>query len=228
VTSDVRFGGREVGGVFRFELTGGALALDFVNTLDERETEPKELLADYGRLLEWSEQAGALSGRDCRRLKKVAELDPRKANTVLLQAREIRETLFAVVANLVRGDLKTHDLDALNRWIRKAGARRRLSYSDGHIFLSHGDSGAELSAMLWPIIDSAGDLFTNSHLRSRIKICEGEGCGWAFLDNSRQGNKRWCDMTVCGNRAKAKRHRLRQANRQCSGKDASSSREAAD
>ncbi|MHC1548092.1 CGNR zinc finger domain-containing protein [Phyllobacterium sp. K27] len=39
---------------------------------------------------------------------------------------------------------------------------------------------------------------------SRIKICP--NCHWLYLDESRNRSRRWCDMTVCGNRAKAKRH----------------------
>lgn len=40
--------------------------------------------------------------------------------------------------------------------------------------------------------------------RRRIRICD--NCGWLFLDRSRNGSRRWCDMTVCGNRIKAQRH----------------------
>jgi len=38
----------------------------------------------------------------------------------------------------------------------------------------------------------------------RIRICQ--NCCWLFLDRSRNGSRRWCDMAVCGNRQKAKRH----------------------
>ena len=38
----------------------------------------------------------------------------------------------------------------------------------------------------------------------RIRICQ--NCRWLFLDRSKNGSRRWCDMAVCGNRQKAKRH----------------------
>lgn len=38
----------------------------------------------------------------------------------------------------------------------------------------------------------------------RLKICS--NCGWLFLDRSRNKSRAWCDMAVCGNRAKASRH----------------------
>jgi len=40
--------------------------------------------------------------------------------------------------------------------------------------------------------------------RRRIRICA--NCAWLFLDRSKNGSRLWCDMTVCGNRRKAKRH----------------------
>jgi len=41
---------------------------------------------------------------------------------------------------------------------------------------------------------------------SRLKICPGDHCGWAFYDGSRNRSGRWCSMRVCGGRAKARSH----------------------
>lgn len=43
----------------------------------------------------------------------------------------------------------------------------------------------------------------------RLKICPGRDCDWAFYDHSRNGNGRWCSMSVCGGRAKARAHYTR-------------------
>ncbi|MBN8735546.1 MAG: CGNR zinc finger domain-containing protein [Xanthomonadales bacterium] len=40
----------------------------------------------------------------------------------------------------------------------------------------------------------------------RLRVCAGDNCGWVFLDTSRGGRRRWCDMATCGNVAKARRH----------------------
>jgi predicted RNA-binding Zn ribbon-like protein len=40
----------------------------------------------------------------------------------------------------------------------------------------------------------------------RVRQCESETCAWLFLDQSRSRSRRWCDMKVCGDRAKARRH----------------------
>ena len=43
----------------------------------------------------------------------------------------------------------------------------------------------------------------------RLKICPADDCLWAFYDFSRNHSRTWCDMSVCGNRAKARTFRAR-------------------
>jgi predicted RNA-binding Zn ribbon-like protein len=43
----------------------------------------------------------------------------------------------------------------------------------------------------------------------RVRRCANEKCLWLFVDESKNGTRRWCDMTACGNRAKARRHYLK-------------------
>jgi predicted RNA-binding Zn ribbon-like protein len=43
----------------------------------------------------------------------------------------------------------------------------------------------------------------------RLKVCPGPGCGWAFVDRSRNGSRRWCEMTSCGNQHKVRSYRAR-------------------
>jgi predicted RNA-binding Zn ribbon-like protein len=38
----------------------------------------------------------------------------------------------------------------------------------------------------------------------RLKICP--NCEWLFIDRSKNRSRTWCDMAVCGNRAKARLH----------------------
>jgi predicted RNA-binding Zn ribbon-like protein len=45
---------------------------------------------------------------------------------------------------------------------------------------------------------------------SRLKVCPGHDCGWAFYDESRNRTGRWCSMSICGSRAKARAHYRRQ------------------
>jgi predicted RNA-binding Zn ribbon-like protein len=66
--------------------------------------------------------------------------------------------------------------------------------------------------VLAPVVWSAAELLTSGPLE-RVRECPGDDtCGWLFLDTSRNGSRRWCDMRTCGNRAKARRHYCRVAN----------------
>ena len=62
-----------------------------------------------------------------------------------------------------------------------------------------------LDRMLWFIARSAADLLTSGNL-DRVRQCGDEECGWLFIDTTKNRSRRWCDMTDCGNRAKARRH----------------------
>ena len=206
--TSIRFGGCEVGDVFLFELTGGLLALDFVNTLDERRAVPKELLTSYSRLIQWSAQSGALSVETCSRLLRLAAHEPSKAKQALETARTLRELVFSILAALGKDDApETEWLEHLNRWIITAGNHKSVTFKDGAFQWTYGEDTEDFEAMLWPVIDSIASTLCDRDIVDRIKLCEGSTCAWAFLDNSRQRNRRWCDMSVCGNRAKASRHR---------------------
>ncbi len=56
---------------------------------------------------------------------------------------------------------------------------------------------------------SAVALLTTPRDLGRLKLCPGDRCAWLFLDESRNGRRRWCAMETCGNRAKARRHYAR-------------------
>ena len=75
-----------------------------------------------------------------------------------------------------------------------------------------GRDGPPAESLLAPVLWSAGDLLTGAR-RARVRQCANPRCLWLFLDDSKSGNRRWCSMASCGNRAKAHRHyaRLRQA-----------------
>jgi predicted RNA-binding Zn ribbon-like protein len=65
--------------------------------------------------------------------------------------------------------------------------------------------GDDPAAMLWPVLRAAAELLTSPE-SMRLHVCAGEDCGWMYVDRSRNGLRRWCEMRTCGNVAKARRH----------------------
>ena len=197
----VRFGGMVTEDGFRFELSGGDLALDFANTLDERGgDEPLELLRDFGDLVNWSTQTGLVDATTAKRLLRDAKARPRIAGRAFREARMLRELIFAVFGE---GDVSGSRLATLQQLHEKALKHRRLVL-DGKVVRWEWTRDG-LDQMLWPIVEAATALLTSERL-DRVRVCEGDLCRWLFIDQSRRGNRRWCDMSVCGNRAKARRH----------------------
>ena len=70
--------------------------------------------------------------------------------------------------------------------------------------------------MLGRILVSAVELLTSPR-RERVRTCGAETCLWLFLDTSKNGSRRWCDMNQCGNRTKARRFYRRQRDEQAGG-----------
>ena len=59
-------------------------------------------------------------------------------------------------------------------------------------------------------LSSAAELLVSPQ-RNHVKRCASATCLWLFLDETRNHQRRWCDMKVCGNRAKVRAHRARAA-----------------
>lgn len=185
------------------DLVGGDVALDFVNTASGRDGAGglREKLLAYGDLVTWAERVGLAPESLGSRLRIAAERDPAGAAAVLERARELREAVFRLFA---RPDPAETDLDRVAREAGEAGAQRRLvEEADAYAF--EWPESDRLDQVLWPVALAAADLLTSPHDRHRVKECAADDCNWLFLDQSRNQSRRWCDMKVCGNRAKARR-----------------------
>lgn len=202
-----------------FEITGGHLCLDLANTLDERRAdEPKELLHDYSDLVAWATQAGAIDAPTARLLVREAGRDPRGAARALARARRAREELFSLFGAVAEGRPAPADvLEALDPELSTALEARRLAWGRHGVAWEWREmEPLPLDRVLWAALLSAAELLTSGDV-GRVRKCEGARCAWLFLDRSRNGSRRWCDMTICGNRAKARRHQEK-AKRARSGK----------
>jgi predicted RNA-binding Zn ribbon-like protein len=206
----VRRGGLRGPRGFLFEISGGHPSLDFTNTVDSRPTaEPRELLRGYDDLVSWGRQAGILARDEADALRSAAARRPAEAEVVLGRAREVREALFAIFSAVAsRRRAPPEALAAVNAALPQALGHLRLVESGRRLECAWGAGGTALDRMLWPLIRSAAELLSSPDA-SRVRLCAGEGCAWLFLDRSRNGVRVWCDMSVCGNRAKARRHRQR-------------------
>ena len=190
------------------------MSLDFVNTLGWRLTGyPREYLRSYEDLLDWGRQAGLLALEETEDLSREATLDPEGARETLSRALALREAIHRLISAHIAGESQDeNDLSALNRELSIALSHLRVISADGAYSWGWDRSGDEgktpLDSPLWRVAQSAAQLLTSEKL-GRVKLCAGEGCGWIFLDESRNSSRRWCDSRDCGNRERVRRHLAR-------------------
>jgi predicted RNA-binding Zn ribbon-like protein len=189
-------------------------ALAFANTLSWRGREaPIETLGDFGDLVQWAAGSAGLAAGMVRDLESWAHEHPPMAAELFAEAIALREAIFRIFHALAGGEaVPDRDLAALNRALAAAPRRHRLARSETGYGWQIGPVALSAAALLAPVLWSAGDLMASDR-RRRVRLCANEQCLWLFLDQSKTGTRRWCDMASCGNRAKARRHyqRARQA-----------------
>lgn len=199
------------------KLVGGALCVDFVNTVgawvDGAEGESgiaEERLPDYDSLLEWSRTVGALDEETVGSLHAEGLRRPGQAAAVSERARMLRRALYEVLRACAEDRAPdAARLDRLNDELGVLRRNERVEVDGRRLALRWVGASSDLDAPLWPVVRSALRLLTTPALLERVARCAGERCGWLFLDTSRGRRRRWCDMADCGNVAKVRAHRAR-------------------
>ena len=185
-----------------------ALCLDFANTVSWRKA-PGQLndhLGSYDDLIAFAEQSKVLSPRQAGELRSHAHSHGSAAQRTLKTAITYRETLYRVFAALAEEKTPaSNEIQKINDFAVEALGHRRLARADGRYRWEWQWNEDPLGSILWPIAQSAADLLIAPEL-AEVRMCKAPDCAWLFLDQSRNRSRRWCDMKVCGNRQKARRH----------------------
>jgi predicted RNA-binding Zn ribbon-like protein len=200
-----------------FQLIAGDVALDLINTLDDRfsETGPEELLASYDDLLRFVTESGLLTERQARKLRSSEASQSERAPVltqvkVLAQVKELREAAAEVVyARLDGKEISSASLELLEVHFKQAASHRYLTTEPAQLAWNWRGLGRQAAAPWWLLAQSTADLLLSEDA-SRIRSCASDTCRWLFLDTSKNHTRRWCDMKVCGNRMKARRFHARQ------------------
>ncbi len=189
------------------ELVGGALCLDFVNTINSRRNPEHDYLMQYSDLAEWAAKLGILTPTQTSQLQKRARQNIHEAENALLAARTLRDLLYRLFSNVVQDSQpETKDLEVFTIFYGESISRGQFVKLETHYQTSWNFDEA-LESVLWPIIHSAGELLLSEEL-GQVKECP--GCGWLFLDTSKNQSRRWCSMNTCGARDKMRRYHKRQ------------------
>jgi predicted RNA-binding Zn ribbon-like protein len=183
-------------------------ALDFANTLAWRGSLREESLGNFESVLAWALAAAAAPARPTAALRKWFAAHAASRDAAYAEAIGIRETIYAILrSGAHRHSAPSQDLAALNCAIERAPGRialDRIGDAIGWKIRVRPDAPSILAPILW----SAADIIAGAD-RERVRECANGRCLWLFLDDSKNGTRRWCSMQSCGNRAKAHRHYVR-------------------
>ena len=186
------------------------LWLEFVNTDAATQSARTDLLRDFETLVTWLAEHYALDDERATGIRRRAVLQPAAAAATLVDARRVRAALRALAERGSSIERSRSDaVGEINRVLgRSAGTRRLDQHGDGSYFRAFVPTGDAFAGLMIPIVESAADSLVGAEL-DRVRRCADPRCYRVFYDGTRNGQKRWCDMGTCGNRAKAARHRAR-------------------
>jgi len=207
---------------YRFSLLGRASPLDYCNTVDWHSSpESKDRLHGYPDLLDWGAAAGSISAEERLALLEAAEARPLEAAEAFREGIALRETLFRLfTAAAHEADPAAEDVEVLNGWWARTQRKLELRYETNEYRWTWrtDDVAGDLFRPMYPVVREAVELLL-SPKRRNVRRCEGPpGCGWLFLDHTKNRSRRWCSMRDCGNRAKMRRfHEKRKGNRENEG-----------
>ena len=136
---------------------------------------------------------------------------PIAAARMLARTRALRETIYRVFSGIAVGTQPNgEDLAHLDRELHEALRNLHLTPTRSGAILAWSRDRGQLVRPLWSAARSAAEVLISDDVR-RLKTCPASNCGWVFLDTSKNGTRRWCDMQVCGSRAKARSYYARKS-----------------
>lgn len=185
------------------------IALEFVNTTGLTGGRRFEELQTLPDVLHWMVDRGVLSAADAaaeqRRFARPAD-----AEAALGRVRSVRDGLRDLVDAMdEERPAAPGALDAVNEVLSASESAALVPGEDGRLRLERRRGGPALARGLAEIARRVATEFDQGR-PERFRVCGNDRCRWVFYDRSRPGSRRWCEMSSCGNRMKAARHRARQ------------------
>ncbi|HMB21968.1 MAG TPA: ABATE domain-containing protein, partial [Anaerolineales bacterium] len=178
------------------DLKSGHPALEFTNTVGNHASEqPIEKLFTYEDLLAWAKRIGLLSDGQARSLSRTAAEHPREARTVFAKSLELREAIYRIFVAQTQGKSPAEsDLTILNSLLVYPTSGAQVVRSAGGFEWQWNIDAKALEAPLWIIALSASSLMTSESYQRVGQCADEDGCGWLFIDTTKNHSRRWCDI----------------------------------
>ncbi len=187
---------------------GVDVTFDFLNTFEVDDGFPVDHLDSLDDALALFAERGVIHKEGADRLSRQTATKPRVAARSLERVRTVRAALREISDAVAehRSPSKA-SIETVNRALHARQIVELTAAPDG-CGVDHRHVGDPVDDALARLSEALVNELSSGH-PDRIKICDNDTCRWIFYDNSRTGQRRWCDMATCGNRAKAARHRAK-------------------
>ncbi|SHL42026.1 Conserved protein containing a Zn-ribbon-like motif, possibly RNA-binding [Chitinophaga jiangningensis] len=189
-------------------LDGGVLCLDFCNTVSNRNRiEKGDYLTSFRDITTWYDHIKGMPVKSIQSLERIARDFPAKASQVFEKSIQLRELLFRLFSTIAKNKQPEQgDLATLTGYIADAYTNISLTWDKQVKAVTPDFNAPALEQVNWRIAASALELLAAPQL-AQVKECP--ACGWLFLDKSRNGSRRWCSMSTCGDVHKVTRFQQR-------------------
>ena len=180
-------------------------AIDFLNTVATPAGEVLDWLADGAAFAAWLRRAFVIPDD--------LKISPSNLDRLAAEARKLREWFRELVEKHAGRPLKPSiaaALGPLNEILQRGQTHFQL-IPGAPLAMEELQNWRAADAPLQPIARAIADLLVNADF-SHVRRCEGAQCTLWFNDISKSHRRRWCSMSVCGNRAKAAQHRAKHSN----------------
>ena len=201
------------------DLVGGTPALDLANTINSRHRPEHDYLRSTADLVEWAGHAGLFSAdeRDGLATGDPGDAADEQGARVIRTVLRLREAIYRTFSARAAGAPPAPD-DVRLVADAYAAAISAARFDAAPVPGAAPGPGAAVRPS-WPVANGAGTALLHRLafdagellLDPAVPIGECPSCGWLFLDRSRNGSRRWCDMQTCGSRDKMRSHRARAA-----------------
>jgi predicted RNA-binding Zn ribbon-like protein len=199
-----------------FGWIGGALCLDFTNTVsNHRAIQAGEKLVSFEDLVTWCRQAGVLNESASIEMLRQGTVVPAQGERLLHVAVHFRDALYRAFYDVSQGQQPSKcDLDVINSLLARTPITLQISAERDRLVCFRTGWTLDEARLLGPVAWSAAELLGSGESLAKVRQCAGKGCGWLFLDQTKNHSRRWCDMDDCGSKAKAKRYYRKKTGKQ--------------
>jgi predicted RNA-binding Zn ribbon-like protein len=188
------------------QLDGGCPVFDFTNTISNRnDPDYFDYLTKYDDFVDWINKIKLLPKGKMDAIAAFSKSHTRKSADTLRQIIEVREVVFKLFSSLAQQQKADREIvDAFNGFFSEALSNMRVEVGRKEVATSFIVSEKTiLKEPLYILVKYAFDTLSTQSF-DRIKECP--TCRWLFLDTTKNGKRRWCNMQVCGSNDKARRY----------------------